>query len=155
MPLFSITAKFSATDDNKCRVQLTSGRGIPVRAMRLKMYSVHVERDGSSAVPNYLLVDLEGLLASTQIHNALFLTSGSQDIFHNHGHLSLPIVGTDTIQETNILLTPAKHIPKIITVKVFQYDATGNVIEFPRTGAGKTSIRNVQLWFEYDNPNIF
>ena len=161
MPLLSISARFDSS--NRCQVQL-SGGSIPAARMRLKQYAVHLAKNtsGTTSVPAYILVSLDGILGNTQIHNALpNLKDAAGNIIHDkyeiNSHLHLPLTGIVTLQQVSVGVSVNKHINKQITVAVHKYDQlTAKVIDFPHTAtASDSAINHLQLWFEYQSPNLF
>ena len=161
MPLLSITANFSATSGNSCLLQLSSGNGIPTTKLRLKMYHIQLVKGTSATatIPSLVMINLGGIFGGTQIHNVLPLKQGSQSEYLHHSNLSLPITGTSTLQQCNVALEVNQHVPKQLTLSVFKYDGTsGEVVAFPTADPGSgtsSSVRHIQLWFEYGNPNLF
>ena len=160
MPLLSITATFTPATENICKVQL-SGGSIPAARMRLKQYAVHCEKDGTGKTPSYFLVDLDGILGNTQVHNALPLRGLTGDVYEQNSYLHLPLTESVTVQQTSIGVEVVKHIPRQLDVKVFKYEDTAGanfhqVVPFPTaTPSNSVSVREVQLWFEYFSPNLF
>lgn len=206
MVLFSINARFNASTGNKTKVKITGG--INLQKLSLIGYAVSLNgvgrqtQEGTGAgearnaavlagtfttgfqghrIPNVLLVNLDVVGGSSNVHNATSQTETAAGVPVENTNpysssIHLPMSDTlHTIQMgmDGIKFDIGKTIHNEIEIEVSKYDGQGNIVAMD-TGTpalvdsdgdataatankafGSTTLQNITLYFNYDFSSYF